>query len=105
MARPCHRPDSKDRGPSWRGTEVNGLLCAASGIGKDGVESYWFWFDLDARTASSLGDDLARADRLLASPDGRYLAVQALSEALTYVDVVDPVRVPRVSVRRAKWMP
>ena len=72
-----------------RPAQVSGLLCAASGIGKDGVESHWFWFDLDARTASSLGDNPARAEGLRASPDGRYLAVEALSEALTHVDVID----------------
>ena len=92
-----------DAGPSPEGPgfqiapldwSPDGRLCAASGIGKDGVESSWFWFDLSARTISSLGDDPARADRLQVSPDGRYLAVQVLSEALTEAHVIDlPARI------------
>lgn len=72
---------------------VDGTLCVTRSVNER--DGYWYWLDYVSDTVRRINPDLggganlggARALRV--SPDGGYLAVEMLSEALSYVDIVD----------------
>jgi hypothetical protein len=77
---------------------LDATLCVASEHAE--VQTYWFWRERPGGDFESLGVNFSGqlVDGLRASPDGTYLAVQMLSEALNGVEVAD---LPRLIRRRA----